>query len=392
MACGHCPQRSSPSPCLPDHDECQDMVCENGECVNTEGSFHCFCSPPLTLDLSQQRCVNSTSGVGQWGWGVGGRSRGSGPGMGRLTCPVPPEDLPDHDIHMDICWKRVTNYVCSHPLHGRRTTYTECCCQDGEAWSQQCALCPPRSSGEKAGMPQSWAPREGMSSPWKGAGASERSRASHGPAFPPSCLGMDAVGQSGVRGEEHRQELGAVVPAPPSVLESRNSTPGLSSQEPGPSFLSPSCSLQRSTLSSATWPGSKPSGRLGSTSGLAMSTAPGPMTCTIASTAQTGSPSTTTWAPRTPSPSHSSPARPAAQGTAYRSLNLPCSPQNSSPTMWPATQVCVAAKTGKRWALKRFHFHLLHLLITVSRVRTGKGKIHLALSRVTQGTGANNPL
>uniref|UniRef100_A0A8C7BNQ4 Latent-transforming growth factor beta-binding protein 2 n=1 Tax=Neovison vison TaxID=452646 RepID=A0A8C7BNQ4_NEOVI len=102
-----------------DHDECQDMACEDGECVNTEGSFHCFCSPPLTLDLSQQRCVNSTSST---------------------------EDLPDHDIHTDICWKRVTNYVCSQPLHGHRTTYTECCCQDGEAWSQQCALCPPRSS------------------------------------------------------------------------------------------------------------------------------------------------------------------------------------------------------------------------------------------------------
>nr|XP_045757191.1 latent-transforming growth factor beta-binding protein 2 isoform X3 [Mirounga angustirostris] len=102
-----------------DHDECQAMACENGECVNTEGSFHCFCSPPLTLDLSQQRCVNSTGST---------------------------EDLPDHDIHTDICWKRVTNYVCSQALHGRRTTYTECCCQDGEAWSQQCALCPPRSS------------------------------------------------------------------------------------------------------------------------------------------------------------------------------------------------------------------------------------------------------
>ncbi|XP_053529247.1 latent-transforming growth factor beta-binding protein 2 isoform X2 [Artibeus jamaicensis] len=102
-----------------DHDECQDMACENGECVNTEGSFHCFCSPPLTLDLSQQRCMNSTGGM---------------------------EDLPDHDIHMDICWKKVTNDVCSQPLHGHRTTYTECCCQDGKAWSQQCALCPPRSS------------------------------------------------------------------------------------------------------------------------------------------------------------------------------------------------------------------------------------------------------
>uniref|UniRef100_A0A8D2DYD9 Latent-transforming growth factor beta-binding protein 2 n=1 Tax=Sciurus vulgaris TaxID=55149 RepID=A0A8D2DYD9_SCIVU len=102
-----------------DHNECQDMACENGECVNTEGSFHCFCSPPLTLDLSGQRCMNSTSST---------------------------EDLPDHDIHMDICWKKVTNDVCSQPLRGHRTTYTECCCQDGEAWSQQCALCPPRSS------------------------------------------------------------------------------------------------------------------------------------------------------------------------------------------------------------------------------------------------------
>ncbi|XP_012868977.1 PREDICTED: latent-transforming growth factor beta-binding protein 2 [Dipodomys ordii] len=102
-----------------DHNECQDMACENGECMNTEGSFHCFCSPPLTLDLSGQRCVNTTSST---------------------------EDLPDHDIHMDICWKQVTNDVCSQPLRGHRTTYTECCCQDGEAWSQQCALCPPRSS------------------------------------------------------------------------------------------------------------------------------------------------------------------------------------------------------------------------------------------------------
>lgn len=41
------------------------MACENGECVNTEGSFHCFCSPPLTLDVSQQRCVNSTGSTGQ---------------------------------------------------------------------------------------------------------------------------------------------------------------------------------------------------------------------------------------------------------------------------------------------------------------------------------------
>lgn len=144
------PTHFSHLPTTTDVDECQAMACENGECVNTEGSFHCFCSPPLTLDLSQQHCVNSTSSTGR---GAGGRrgegGRSSGPELGgSRPAPAPPEDLPDHDIHMDICWKKVTNYVCSQPLHGHRTTYTECCCQDGEAWSQQCALCPPRSSGE----------------------------------------------------------------------------------------------------------------------------------------------------------------------------------------------------------------------------------------------------
>lgn len=70
-------------------------------------------------------------------------------GTHSLLGSVPPEDFPDHDIHMDICWKKVTNDVCSQPLRGHPTTYTECCCQDGEAWSQQCALCPPRRSGKR---------------------------------------------------------------------------------------------------------------------------------------------------------------------------------------------------------------------------------------------------
>ena len=65
------------------------MACENGECVNTEGSFHCFCSPPLTLDLSQQRCVNSTSGVGPWGWGWGGQ-QGEQTGAGEAHVPCAP--------------------------------------------------------------------------------------------------------------------------------------------------------------------------------------------------------------------------------------------------------------------------------------------------------------
>uniref|UniRef100_A0A8D0HNQ8 Latent-transforming growth factor beta-binding protein 1 n=1 Tax=Sphenodon punctatus TaxID=8508 RepID=A0A8D0HNQ8_SPHPU len=105
-----------------DRDECQnDKVCVNGECLNTAGSFHCFCSLPLVLDVTRNRCVNISNSAGE-------------------------QDVDEHEIHLDICWQRVSNYICNEPLHGRRTTYTECCCRYGEAWSQNCALCPPRTS------------------------------------------------------------------------------------------------------------------------------------------------------------------------------------------------------------------------------------------------------
>uniref|UniRef100_A0A8C8SQE6 Latent-transforming growth factor beta-binding protein 2 n=1 Tax=Pelusios castaneus TaxID=367368 RepID=A0A8C8SQE6_9SAUR len=114
-----------------DQDECEnEMSCVNGECLNTDGSFHCFCSLPLVLDVTRSRCINPLSIS--------------------LT-----EDLDEHDIHLDICWQRVSNYICNQPLQGRQTTYTECCCRYGEAWSQDCALCPHRASGENA-QPQEW--------------------------------------------------------------------------------------------------------------------------------------------------------------------------------------------------------------------------------------------
>uniref|UniRef100_A0A8C8VPM3 Latent-transforming growth factor beta-binding protein 1 n=1 Tax=Pelusios castaneus TaxID=367368 RepID=A0A8C8VPM3_9SAUR len=107
-------------------DECEnEMSCVNGECLNTDGSFHCFCSLPLVLDVTRSRCINPLSIS--------------------LT-----EDLDEHDIHLDICWQRVSNYICNQPLQGRQTTYTECCCRYGEAWSQDCALCPHRASEDFA--------------------------------------------------------------------------------------------------------------------------------------------------------------------------------------------------------------------------------------------------
>uniref|UniRef100_A0A8C4VQ13 Latent transforming growth factor beta binding protein 2 n=1 Tax=Gopherus evgoodei TaxID=1825980 RepID=A0A8C4VQ13_9SAUR len=102
-----------------DQDECEnEMSCVNGECLNTAGSFHCFCGLPLGMSQWHSLFISLT------------------------------EDPEEHEIHLDICWQRVSNYICNQPLRGRRTTYTECCCRYGEAWSQDCALCPHRASGE----------------------------------------------------------------------------------------------------------------------------------------------------------------------------------------------------------------------------------------------------
>uniref|UniRef100_A0A7N5ZT40 Latent transforming growth factor beta binding protein 2 n=1 Tax=Anabas testudineus TaxID=64144 RepID=A0A7N5ZT40_ANATE len=105
-----------------DYDECEfGNACEDGACMNTAGSFSCFCSPPLVLDSTRRRCIKT------------------------------PE--PEHDVHMDICWRHLEGgNICSDPLQGHRTTYTECCCLYGMAWSEQCAFCPRKDSNDYAIM------------------------------------------------------------------------------------------------------------------------------------------------------------------------------------------------------------------------------------------------
>lgn len=44
-----------------DINECLDeSVCAGGECLNTDGSFMCFCTHPMTLDPSRNQCVFSS--------------------------------------------------------------------------------------------------------------------------------------------------------------------------------------------------------------------------------------------------------------------------------------------------------------------------------------------
>ncbi|KAM6912387.1 latent-transforming growth factor beta-binding protein 2-like [Xenentodon cancila] len=111
-----------------DYDECEfENTCENGVCVNTAGSFNCFCSPPSVLDTTRRRCVS-------------------------LNTSEETVDF-DQDVHVDICWQRLEgDNMCADPLQDLRTTYTECCCLSGVAWSGQCAFCPAKDSADYATM------------------------------------------------------------------------------------------------------------------------------------------------------------------------------------------------------------------------------------------------
>uniref|UniRef100_A0A8D3CN80 Latent-transforming growth factor beta-binding protein 4 n=1 Tax=Scophthalmus maximus TaxID=52904 RepID=A0A8D3CN80_SCOMX len=107
-----------------DINECLDeSVCVGGQCLNTEGSYMCFCTHPMVLDPDSNRCVF-----------------------------IP--EVAEQIDYQGICWQMVTQTMtCTQPFGlNRKTTYTECCCLYGEAWGMDCALCPPRNTEDYASM------------------------------------------------------------------------------------------------------------------------------------------------------------------------------------------------------------------------------------------------
>ncbi|XP_048340072.1 latent-transforming growth factor beta-binding protein 1 isoform X2 [Sphaerodactylus townsendi] len=108
-----------------DTDECQDPnSCIDGQCINNEGSYSCFCTHPMVLDSTEKRCIKPAESS---------------------------EQTEDTDVYQDLCWQHLSDdFVCSRPLVGKQTTYTECCCLYGEAWGMQCALCPMKDSEDYA--------------------------------------------------------------------------------------------------------------------------------------------------------------------------------------------------------------------------------------------------
>nr|XP_014350693.1 PREDICTED: latent-transforming growth factor beta-binding protein 3 [Latimeria chalumnae] len=92
---------------LEDINECSMQgVCQNGECLNTFGSFLCACKPGFALGPSRTRCIAD-------------ESKEKGP-----------------------CYRMLAkNKTCTHPLPGELPK-TLCCCSVGKAWGASCEPCP----------------------------------------------------------------------------------------------------------------------------------------------------------------------------------------------------------------------------------------------------------
>ncbi|XP_077313974.1 latent-transforming growth factor beta-binding protein 3 isoform X5 [Lithobates pipiens] len=92
---------------------CQDInecsmqgVCQNGECLNTQGSFRCACKHGYVFISSQMRCTQEKSDV------------------------------------KSLCYRLVgTDGQCQHPISIRMTQQL-CCCSVGKAWGPHCEVCP----------------------------------------------------------------------------------------------------------------------------------------------------------------------------------------------------------------------------------------------------------
>uniref|UniRef100_A0AAY4D9V3 Uncharacterized protein n=1 Tax=Denticeps clupeoides TaxID=299321 RepID=A0AAY4D9V3_9TELE len=108
---GSCPkgfERINGTQCV-DVNECSEPgICENGDCVNTRGSYTCVCRPGYLLDTSHGICIS--------------------------------HKVISEEKHQ--CYRVVSAGVCSLPILKNITKQICCCSRVGKAWGRKCETCP----------------------------------------------------------------------------------------------------------------------------------------------------------------------------------------------------------------------------------------------------------
>lgn len=115
-------------------DDCRDVdecsvnphLCQNGQCLNLEGTFRCDCFDGFEPTSDRKRCIGINL-------------------IFFIFCLIKLNKLTDR--RQGLCFRQLVHGRCTtHNRELKHVTKADCCCSMGEAWGQQCELCPSKYS------------------------------------------------------------------------------------------------------------------------------------------------------------------------------------------------------------------------------------------------------